>query len=218
MSIQNPNPSASQTSAYPGDCQFIEFLHERASARHEGKIGPMSRQSCLNRAKHIKLLLLDVDGVLTDGSITYSTSGDEIKSFNCRDGFGMTMLQKIGVTIGLITARQSEAVTRRAHDLKLTHVYQGTRHKLAVLTSLLEELSLTPQEVAFMGDDWLDLAVLSQVGLAATVADGMPELKPMVHFVAEHAGGCGAVRDLCDLIIEAQGHRQNLLDEYLLRQ
>ncbi|MDD5758919.1 MAG: HAD hydrolase family protein [Desulfobulbaceae bacterium] len=218
MSPQKTNTPAPPTAPYPGDCQFIEFLHERASARHEGKIGPLSRQACLNRAKHIKLLLLDVDGVLTDGSITYSTSGEEIKSFNCRDGFGMTMLQKVGVTIGLITARQSEAVTRRAHDLKLTHVFQGTRHKLAVLTSLLTELNLTPQEVAFMGDDWLDLAVLNQVGLAATVADGMPELKPMVHYVSEHPGGCGAVRDLCDLIIEAQGHRQTLLNEYLLRQ
>lgn len=205
-------------SPYPGDCQFTEFLRERAMARHEGKSGPLSRQACLKRAKAIKLLLLDVDGVLTDGSITYTHSGDEIKTFHCRDGFGMTMLKKIGVDIGLISARQSEAVTRRAHDLKLTHVFQGTRHKLAVFNALLQELHLTPPEVAFMGDDWLDLAVLSQVGLAATVADGMPELKPFVHFVAEHEGGRGAVRDLCDLIIEAQGRRQDLLSEYLTRQ
>lgn len=205
-------------SPYPGDCQFTEFLRERALARHEGKSGPLSRQACLKRAKAIKLLLLDVDGVLTDGSITYTHSGDEIKTFHCRDGFGMTMLKKIGVDIGLISARQSEAVTRRAHDLKLTHVFQGTRHKLAVFNALLQDLRLTPPEVAFMGDDWLDLAVLSQVGLAATVADGMPELKPFVHFVAEHEGGRGAVRDLCDLIIEAQGRRQDLLSEYLTRQ
>jgi 3-deoxy-D-manno-octulosonate 8-phosphate phosphatase (KDO 8-P phosphatase) len=212
------NSPDTPASPYPGDCQFTEFLRDRAFARHGGKIGPLSRQACLNRAKPIKLMLLDVDGVLTDGSITYTHNGDEIKTFNCRDGFGMTMLQKIGVEIGLITARQSEAVSRRAHDLKLTHVFQGTRHKLAILTSLLNDLNLTPQEVAFMGDDWLDLAVLSQVGLAATVADGMPELKPLVHFVAEHPGGHGAVRDLCDLIIEAKGHRQELLNEYLTRQ
>lgn len=218
MTNQDPPTPASPTTPYPGDCQFTEFLRDRAFARHDGKSGPLSRQACLNRAKPIKLLLLDVDGVLTDGSITYSNNGDEIKTFNCRDGFGITMLQKIGVSVGLITARQSEAVARRAHDLKLTHVFQGTRHKLSVLTSLLAELDLTLQEVAFMGDDWLDLAVLSQVGLAATVADGMPELKPMVHFVTEHAGGYGAVRELCDLIIEAQGQRQNLLNEYLLRQ
>jgi len=203
---------------YPGDCQFTEFLRDRAFARHGGKTGPLSRQACLNRAKPIKLLLLDVDGVLTDGSITYTHSGDEIKTFHCRDGFGITMLQKIGVEVGLITARQSEAVARRAHDLKLTHVFQGTRHKLTVLTSLMNDLHLTPQEVAFMGDDWLDLAALNQVGLAATVADGMPELRPFVHFVAEHAGGRGAVRDLCDLIIEAKCRRQELLTEYLTRQ
>lgn len=218
MTKDTPAADGSPLTPYPGDCQFTEFLRERALARHGGKTGPLSRQACLNRAKPIKLLLLDVDGVLTDGSITYTHRGDEIKTFHCRDGFGMTMLQKIGVEIGLISARQSEAVTRRAHDLKLSHVFQGTRHKLAVLTSLMNDLNLTPPEVAFMGDDWLDLAVLSQVGLAATVADGMPELKPMVHFVSEHPGGRGAVRDLCDLIIEAKGQRQELLDEYLTRQ
>lgn len=202
---------------YPGDCQFTEFLRERAFSRHGGKTGPFSRQACLKRAEPIKLLLLDVDGVLTDGAITYTHSGDEIKTFHCRDGFGMNMLQKIGVEIGLITARQSEAVKRRAHDLKLTHVFQGIRHKLEVYNSLIQSLNLTPQEVAYMGDDWLDLPVLNQVGLAATVADGMPELRPLVHFVAQHPGGRGAVRDLCDLIIEAKGRRQDLLVEYLTR-
>jgi len=202
---------------YPGDCEFTAFLRERAYARHGGKCGPLSRQSCLNRAKGIKLLLLDVDGVLTNGSITYTHAGDEIKTFHCRDGFGMTMLRKTGVEIGLITARQSDAVTRRAHDLKITHVFQGTRHKLEVFNRLLKELDLTPQEVAFMGDDWLDLPVLSKVGLAATVADGMPELLPFAHFVAQHRGGQGAVRELCDLIIEAQGRRIELFTEYLTR-
>jgi len=213
-SCSTGNPDA----AYPGDCEFTQFLRERAMAHHGGKPGPVSRQACLNRAKHIKLLLLDVDGVLTDGSITYTHSGDEIKTFHCRDGFGMNMLQKIGVEIGLITARRSEALERRARDLKLTHVFQGTRRKMEVFTTLINQLQLTPQQVAFMGDDWLDLPVLTQVGLAATVADGSPELIPLVHFVAPHPGGRGAVRDLCDLIIEAQGRRQELLSEYMTRQ
>lgn len=217
MTDHDPRPVPTTETPYPGDCQFTEFLRARALARHDGKTGPLSRQACLKRAKAIKLLLLDVDGVLTDGSITYTHSGDEIKTFHCRDGFGMSMLQKIGVEIGLITARQSEAVLRRAHDLKLKHVFQGTRHKLAVFNTLIKDLNLTPHEVAFMGDDWLDLPVLNQVGLAATVADGMAELMPMVHFVAPHPGGRGAVRDLCDLIIEAKGHRQELLTEYLTR-
>ncbi len=211
-------PGDGQELPYPGDCEFTQFLREKALARHGGKTGPLSRQACLNRAKAIKLLLLDVDGVLTDGAITYTHGGDEIKSFHSRDGFGMTMLQKIGVEIGLITARQSEAVNRRAHDLKLTHVFQGTRHKMQVFTTLINKLQLAPQEVAFMGDDWLDLPVLTQVGLAATVADGMPELRPLVHFVTPHPGGHGAVRDLCDLIIEAKGRRNDLLAEYLARQ
>lgn len=203
---------------YPGDCEFLQFLRDRARARHSGKTGPLSRQACLNRAKQIKLLLLDVDGVLTDGSITYTHSGEEIKTFHCRDGFGMNMLQKIGVEIGLITARHSEALKRRARDLKLSYVFQGTRHKMEVYHNLINQLQLTPQQVAFMGDDWLDLSLLTEIGLAATVADGAPELTPFVHFVAPHPGGRGAVRDLCDLIIEAQGRRQDLLTEYMTRQ
>lgn len=211
-------PTPNQDAPYPGDCEFTEFLRDRAHARHNGKSGPLSRQACLNRAKHIKLLLLDVDGVLTDGSITYTHSGDEIKTFHCRDGFGMNMLQKIGVEIGLITARHSEALERRVRDLKLSYVFQGVRRKMEVFTKLISQLQLTPQQVAFMGDDWLDLPVLTQVGLAATVADGAPELLPLVHYVAPHPGGHGAVRDLCDLIIESQGRRQELLTEYMTRQ
>lgn len=202
---------------YPGDCEFTEFLRQRAFARHDGKSGPVSRQGCLNRAKAIKLLLLDVDGVLTNGAITYTHNGDEIKSFHCRDGFGITMLRKIGVEIGLITARQSEAVSRRAHDLKIAHLFQGTRHKLEVFNRLTSELGLDRREVAFMGDDWLDLPVLAQVGLAATVADAAPELHPFAHFVSNFPGGQGAVRELCDLIIEAQGRRAELFTEYLTR-
>lgn len=218
--MTNPDECAALTAAdtpYPGDCEFTEFLLARARARHGGKTGPLGRQACLNRAKEIKLLLLDVDGVLTDGSITYTHSGDEIKTFHCRDGFGMNMLQKIGVEIGLITARNSEAVTRRAQDLKLTHVFQGTRHKREVVNTLINNLQLGLHEVAFMGDDWLDLSILAQVGLAATVADAMPELHPLVHFVSQYPGGRGAVRELCDLIIEAKGRRIELLDEYMAR-
>lgn len=212
-SCSTPTPNAT----YPGDCEFTQFLRERALARHSGKTGPLSRNACLNRAKHIKLLLLDVDGVLTDGSITYTHSGDEIKTFHCRDGFGMNMLQKIGVTIGLITARHSEALERRVRDLKLSYVFQGARRKMEVYNTLIAQLQLTPQQVAFMGDDWLDLPVLTQVGLAATVADGAPELIPLVHYVSPHPGGRGAVRDLCDLIIEAQGRQEDLLIEYMTR-
>ncbi len=217
----NDNPSCppgDPARPYPGDCEFTEFLRARAASRHGGKTGPLSRQACLNRAREIKLLLLDVDGVLTNGSITYTQAGDEIKSFHCRDGFGLRLLQKTGVEVGLITARQSEAVRRRAYDLGLNHVFQGVRNKMEVLSSLIAELKLSLAQVAYMGDDWLDLPALIRVGLAATVSDAMPEIIPLVHFVAKNPGGQGAVRELCDLIVEAKGRRQELMAEYLARQ
>ena len=169
------------------------------------------------KAKKIELLLLDVDGVLTNGSITYTHQGEEIKSFHCRDGFGINILRKAGVEVGLITARKSESLLRRAKDLSLVHVYQGVRNKVECFSQLLGKLNLEPDQIAFMGDDWLDLPLLTKVGLAAAVADCAPELKGVVHFIAAQNGGTGAVRELCDLIIEAKGKREVLLSEYLTR-
>jgi len=222
---------------YPGDCEFIEYLHKKSAARTEKSASlspsdppsekvsdccklsaPLSRDELLQKAQKIKLLLLDVDGVLTNGSITYTHQGEEIKSFHCRDGFGINILKKAGVEVGIITARQSEALLRRAKDLSLTHVYQGVRNKVSCFSQLLEKLKLEPSEIAFMGDDWLDLPLLTRVGLAAAVADCAPELKGSVHFISSHNGGTGAVRELCDLIIEAKGLRESLLNEYHNRQ
>nr|MBF0222271.1 HAD hydrolase family protein [Desulfobulbaceae bacterium] len=207
--------AGSQEQPYSGDCDFTEFLLRKAASRSESSALP--KDELLGKAKIIKLLLLDVDGVLTNGSITYTHQGDEIKSFHCRDGFGINILKKTGVEVGLITARKSESLLRRAKDLSLTHVYQGVRNKVECFSMLLEQLSLEPSQVAFMGDDWLDLALLTKVGLAAAVADCAPELKGVVHFVSVHNGGTGAVRELCDLIIEAKGKRESLLTEYLNR-
>ncbi len=210
----NNNPE----NPYAGDCEFTQFLLDRAAGRVQAEnVGKLDRQELLSKARSVQLLLLDVDGVLTDGSITYTHSGEEIKTFNCRDGFGMNMLKKIGVEVGLITARKSEALNRRVQDLSLTHVYQGVRNKVEAFNEIIEHLKLTPAQCAFMGDDWLDLPLLSRVGLSATVADGAPELKNIVHFIAQDNGGGGAVRNLCDLIIEAKGKRDTLLQEYLLR-
>lgn len=220
--------------AYPGDCEFIEYLHKKSAARAKKAASPsaatdqgadcrnlscpLSWDELLQKAKKIKLLLLDVDGVLTNGSITYTHQGEEIKSFHCRDGFGINLLRKAGVEVGLITARKSESLLRRAKDLSLTHVYQGVRNKVECFSLVLEKLNLQPAETAYMGDDWLDLSLLTRVGLAAAVADCAPELKGVVHFVSSHTGGTGAVRELCDLLIEAKGMRQTLLSEYLNRQ
>lgn len=172
-------------------------------------------QNCLPKAKEVKLLLLDVDGVLTDGSISYTDEGSEIKTFNVRDGFGMNLLRKAGVEIGLITARSSNALKRRVQDLKLTHVYQGKRKKVEVFEQIIDELGLAPQQVAYMGDDWLDLALLKRVGFSATVADGDAEVKDVVDYVSRRPGGRGAVREVCELIIDAKGCYGELLEQYL---
>ena len=176
---------------------------------------PPATEACLARASRIRLLLLDVDGILTDGSITYTADGVEIKSFHIQDGLGLKLLQKGGVEAGLITARHSEMVRKRAAELKLAHVYQGVENKLEVYQRLLAEQGLQPEETAYMGDDWLDLPLLTRVGLAATVADAAPEVRDAVHYITGRNGGRGAVREVCDLILEAQGRRQPLLNEFL---
>jgi len=211
----SPSPEAN---LYAGDCEFTGFLLKKAAQRQAMTQRSDKWKSCLSRAAKVKLLLLDVDGVLTDGSITYTQNGDEVKSFNCRDGFGINILRKAGVEVGIITARKSEALERRARDLSLTMLYQGIRNKASLLQEILTEMELSADQVAYMGDDWLDLCLLTKVGLALGVADATPEVRNVVHYLADNPGGCGAVREVCDLIIEAKGKRQELLNEYLNRQ
>ncbi len=202
---------------YPSDCEVTQGLRERAFPRRENDERSYVWRSCLAKAEPIVLFLLDVDGVLTDGTITYTQSGDESKSFNTRDGFGLRLVQEAGVEVGLITARTSEAVKRRGEDLSLAHVFQGVRKKLAVYERLKSEKKLHDNQIAYMGDDWLDLSLLSRVGLSASVADGVLEVRKMVDYVANNEGGKGAVREVCDLIIEAKGKTKGLLDTYLGR-
>ncbi|MBU0485781.1 MAG: HAD hydrolase family protein [Proteobacteria bacterium] len=200
---------------YPSDCAVTQGLRENAAARQSGGERSYAWRAALPKASKIKLLLLDVDGVLTDGSLYFTPEGTEMKAFSSKDGLGLRLVQKAGVEIGLITARTSEAVRCRAENLGLTHVYQGESNKIAVYEKLLTELSLTPEEVAFVGDDWLDLPLLIRVGFAATVADAVPEVLAVVHYVAKNPGGRGAVREICDLIVEAKGKREELLAGYL---
>ncbi len=171
-------------------------------------------RSCLPKAKEVKLLLLDVDGVLTDSSIVYGSAETELKTFSTKDGFGIRILQEAGVEVGIITARKSEAVARRAKDLKLAHVYQGMPNKIEAFEKIIAELNIEPQHIAYMGDDWLDLPLLIRVGFAATVADGVPEVKEVAHYVTKQPGGRGAVRELCELIIEAKDKHEELLQKY----
>jgi len=168
----------------------------------------------LPRAKNIRLLLLDVDGVLTDGTITYTADGGESKGFNTQDGFGLRILQEAGVEVGLITARTSEAVTRRAADLKLRYVYQGAGRKNDVFEDILKQSGLRPPQAAYMGDDWLDLPLLARAGLAAAPANAVAEVRQRAHYVTRLSGGRGAVRELCELILEAQGKLSTLFRKY----
>ncbi|MCB2180784.1 MAG: HAD-IIIA family hydrolase [Desulfobulbaceae bacterium] len=206
---------SSPEGVYPGDCELTQALLKKAAARKENQEKGYAWRNCLPKAKEVKLLLLDVDGILTDGSISYTDEGIEVKTFSARDGFGINILRKAGVEVGLITARSSKALERRVEDLKLTHVYQGKRRKIVVFEQIIDELGLSPQEVAYMGDDWLDLALLRRVGFAATAADATPEVKEVVDYVARRNGGQGAVREICELIIDAKGLYENLLKQYL---
>ena len=200
---------------YPSDCELTQALLEKARKRQGSADRGYVWKSCLPKAKGLKLLLLDVDGVLTDGTITYTHEGNEIKSFHTRDGFGIRLLMESGIEVGIITARESEAVKRRAQDLGLTYVFQKTRNKLEVFEQLLKKLGLMPSEVGYMGDDWLDLPLLIRVGFAATAADAVPEVLQIAHYVARKKGGRGAVREVCELILEAKGAGKELLAKYL---
>lgn len=202
-------------SGYPSDCELTQGLLAKARNRQESGERGYVWKSCLPRAKGLKLLLLDVDGVLTDGTITYTHEGNEIKSFHTRDGLGIRLLMESGVEVGLITARQSEAVNRRVQDLGLRYVFQKAKNKLEIFERLLAELALQPSEVGYMGDDWLDLPLLVRVGFAATVADAVPEVLGVAHYVAKRKGGSGAVREVCDLILDAKGTGRVLLEKYM---
>ena len=203
---------------YPSDCEVTQGLREKSEARKQGGVRSYAWQANLERAAKIKLLLLDVDGVLTDASIIYLPGGIETKAFSTRDGLGIRLLQTAGVEVGIITARSSEAVARRAENLGITKLYQGAGAKREVYEKIIAELELNPEQVAYMGDDWLDLPVMIKVGLAAAVADAAPEVLETAHYVTSLPGGRGAVREVCDLIIEALGKREELLalyrDEY----
>lgn len=155
--------------------------------------------------KSIKLLLLDVDGVLTDGTLWFSPEGETVKSFYVRDGLGLVMLQKKGIRVGVITGRHSPALLKRLEDLKINLVYQGIPDKIVAYEEILRKENLTDKEVAYMGDDVPDLTLLKRVGFAAAPADAIPEVKKIVHFVTSENGGRGAVRALVEAILKAQG-------------
>lgn len=169
----------------------------------------------LERAARIRSLVLDVDGVLTDGQLYFDNQGNELKAFATRDGLGLRALQSQGVLLALITGRRSEIVARRAENLGIEHVYQGRNDKLNAFNELVEATGIDPQATCYAGDDWVDIPLLERVGLAVAVADADAVVRQRVHWITSRPGGRGAVREICDLILAARGLDRHVLDGIL---
>jgi 3-deoxy-D-manno-octulosonate 8-phosphate phosphatase (KDO 8-P phosphatase) len=170
----------------------------------------------LERAAKIKVLILDVDGVLTNGSLLVGSDGREaLKIFDSLDGHGIKLLQSIGVVVAIITGRSSGMVEGRAKELGIKHVQMGVANKFDALKLLLTETGFSLSDCAAIGDDWPDLTILPKVYFSACPAQGHEEVKKRVHYITQRFGGSGAVREICDLILKAQGHYERLLQEAL---
>ncbi len=169
----------------------------------------------LSRAKLIRLVAFDVDGVMTDGGLFLSDSGEEFKRFNSLDGHGIKMLRASGVEVAIITGRTSRCVEMRAKNLGIVHVYQGVERKLEAMVDLLGKLSLSRDAAAYMGDDVVDLCVMRHVGLAVAVPESPELVREHAHYVTRRSGGHGAVREACELIMSAQGTLDAQLSPYL---
>jgi 3-deoxy-D-manno-octulosonate 8-phosphate phosphatase (KDO 8-P phosphatase) len=175
----------------------------------------MDKKELIEKATKIKLAVFDVDGVLTDGKLILGESGNEYKSFHVCDGHGLVMLLESGCNIAVITARSSKIVAERMSSLGIEYVYQGEKDKGARLMQLIEELGLEREQVAYVGDDVIDLPAMIKVGLPIAVADARPEVKQHADWVTEDRGGQGAVREVCELIMKAQGKFDDRIKTYL---
>ena len=169
-----------------------------------------------DKLKNIRLLLLDVDGVLTDGSIIYDGNGLETKCFNVRDGHGIKMLQRHGIEVGIITGRTSIVVDIRAKELGIDLVYQGALKKLESYNDVKERTGLDDSQIAYMGDDVIDVPVLRRVGFAAVPVDALPEVRAVAHYVSSCRGGRGAVREVCEMILKGRGVWNEIVARYEL--
>jgi 3-deoxy-D-manno-octulosonate 8-phosphate phosphatase (KDO 8-P phosphatase) len=166
------------------------------------------------RAKNIRLVCFDVDGTLTDGHLHFDENGGETKSFHVHDGQGLRLLEDCGIRVALITARHSRIVQARGRDLRLQHVFDGVSDKLAVVRQLCVAEGITLAEVAYMGDDYPDLACLQTVGLPACPADALPPIQASVLWTSQFSGGHGAAREFCDFILSIQGKDEALLHRF----
>ena len=166
------------------------------------------------KARNIKLLILDIDGVMTNGSLFFDNHGQEYKAFNSLDGHGLKMLQNSGVTVAIITGRKSTLVEHRMHDLGITHLHQGHADKLPVFKSIQKEMGLSRSQIAYGGDDVVDLPVMLNAGFAISVANGHHLAKQFSDWVTPTPGGQGAVRDICELLMYAQGNYSRMMSVY----
>lgn len=163
------------------------------------------------RAAAVRLLVLDVDGVLTDGRLHFGADGEALKVFDVRDGHGVKLLREAGVEVAILSARRSPIVERRAAELGITQVIQGAADKGAAFADLMRSLRVSREHCGYVGDDWPDLGPLSQAGFAATVADATPEVRRLAHWISAAPGGRGAVRELAEFILRAQGRFEEML-------
>jgi 3-deoxy-D-manno-octulosonate 8-phosphate phosphatase (KDO 8-P phosphatase) len=171
--------------------------------------------SATDRAAAISLVLFDVDGVLTDGKILLHADGSESKQFDIKDGTAIVWAQRLGLTVGFLSARVSAATSQRARQLGVTLLHQGVASKLDTYHQILDDLRIVDSQVAYMGDDVLDLAVLSRAGLAAAPADAAPDVRARVHWSSAARGGDGAARELIELVLRAQGKWDRIVASYL---
>ncbi len=168
-----------------------------------------------HKASQVSLLIVDIDGVMTDGRLYFDNRGEEYKAFNSLDGHGLRMIQDNGIEVAVITGRQSEIVKHRMADLGVTRIYQGYRQKLPAFEQLLADSGLQPSEVAYMGDDLMDLPVMKRVGLAVSVPNGHHFVREHCDLVTQAMGGRGAVRELCDFLLQSRGLLDDIQAAYL---
>lgn len=185
----------------------------RFDREHEINADPLD-EVVRERMRWIRLMIFDVDGVLTGGQIIYHDDGSEMKVFDVQDGHGIKLLQRAGIEIALITGRYCRAVEHRAAGLKIARVYQGVHYKLEAYDQLRRETGLEDREIAYMGDDLIDIPVMRRVGLAVAVPDASPHVFPFAHYTTHAQGGRGACRELCELILQAQGRWEDLTARY----
>ena len=175
----------------------------------------MKSQALLERCRRLRLLLSDVDGVLTDGTVLFLPDGRELKPFHIRDGLGIVLAQRAGLRVGIVSGRSSEVVERRAAELGMSIVLQGVRDKRAALHELLERESLHPSQVAYIGDDLNDLALMQEVGLSAAPADAAREVREQAFMLTEARGGQGCLRELIEAILRARGEWDGLVADFV---